>query len=65
MMRFDRMATRYDSFCHTPLGQFVDEVERALIWELLKPQPGEAIGDFGCGTGAYAIALSQAGCSVI
>ena len=65
MMRFDRMAVRYDSFCHTPLGQFVDEVERALIWALLKPQPGEAIGDFGCGTGAYAIALAQAGCTVI
>ena len=64
-MRFDRMAARYDSFCHTPLGQFVDEVERALIWALLKPQPGEAIGDFGCGTGAYAIALAQAGCTVI
>ncbi len=65
MTRFDRVASRYDAFCHTPLGQFVDEVERALIWELLAPKSGEAIGDFGCGTGAYAIALAHAGCAVI
>ena len=64
-MRFDRMAARYDSFCHTPLGKFVDEVERALVWALLTPKPGETIGDLGCGTGAYTIALAQAGCEVI
>ena len=65
MTRFDRMAAHYDAFCHTPLGQFVDEVERALIWALLTPKPGESIGDFGCGTGTYTIALAQAGCEVI
>ncbi len=65
MKRFDRVAARYDAFCRTPLGRFVDEVERALLWELLRPKPGETIGDFGCGTGAYAAALAQAGCEVV
>lgn len=65
MKRFDRIAARYDTFCRTPLGQFVDEVERALVWELLAPKPGDTVGDFGCGTGAYTAALAQAGCEVI
>ncbi len=65
MKRFDRVAARYDAFCHTPMGRFVDEVEHALLWELLRPKPGETIGDFGCGTGAYAADLAQAGCEVV
>ncbi|MHB1627178.1 MAG: class I SAM-dependent methyltransferase [Bacilli bacterium] len=65
MTRFDMVADRYDVFCQTPLGQFVDDVERALVWELLAPAPGETMGDLGCGTGAYATALAQAGLHVI
>lgn len=64
MARFDAVAERYDAFCQTPLGQYVDAVERALVWELLDPRPGEAVADLGCGTGAYTVSLAQAGCAV-
>ncbi len=64
MARFDPVAERYDAFCQTPLGAFVDAVERALVWSVLDPRPGEAIADLGCGTGAYTLALLEARCRV-
>lgn len=64
MARFDAVADHYDAFCHTPLGAFVDRVERQLIDTLLAPQPGEQLVDLGCGTGAYSIALATLGCAV-
>ena len=65
MARFDAVASRYDDFFDTPLGQFADAVERALIQEMLAPRPGETIGDLGCGTGEHTVALARAGCHVV
>ncbi len=64
MALFDQVADRYDAFCLTPLGHFVDQIERRLILELLRPKRGESMLDLGCGTGAYAIALAELGCAV-
>ncbi len=64
MSQFDGMAERYDAFCLTPMGSFVDAVERKLILDLLDPQPGEDMVDLGCGTGSFAIGLATLGCQV-
>ena len=64
MALFDAVAQRYDAFCTTPLGHFVERIERGLILELLRPRQGESILDLGCGTGAYVIALAELGCAV-
>lgn len=65
MARFDAVADRYDAFCATPLGGFVDEVERQVIVELLAPRSGETLVDLGCGTGSYTVFLASLGCSVV
>lgn len=65
MARFDAIADHYDAWCQTPLGHFVDAVERAVVWDVLDPHAGDTVGDLGCGTGNYAQALAEAGCRVI
>jgi len=64
MARFDAVASRYDRFCETPIGQYVDQVERALLEPLLAPRRGEAWIDLGSGTGAFAIDLAHRGIRV-
>ena len=64
MVLFDAVADRYDAFCETPLGRFVDQVERALIDTLLEAAADEQIVDLGCGTGAYTASLAAQGCRV-
>ena len=64
-MLFDeKVAARYDQFCETDIGAYVDQVERALLWPLLALAPNMSVFDLGCGTGAYAITLADAGCYV-
>jgi ubiquinone/menaquinone biosynthesis C-methylase UbiE len=62
--RFDAVAERYDAFCATPLGQFVEHVERELLKELLALRPGLLVADLGCGTGSDAIWMAEMGCDV-
>jgi ubiquinone/menaquinone biosynthesis C-methylase UbiE len=64
-MLFDEsVAARYDQFCETDIGDYVDQVERALLWPLLALAPHMSVVDLGCGTGAYALTLADAGCDV-
>lgn len=65
MPGFDDVAGRYDAFCQTPLGHFVDAVERELIEATLEPRAGESVADLGCGTGSYALWLATRGCFVV
>ena len=59
MARFDPVADRYDAFCATPLGSFVEAVERQMVAELLDPHPGERVVDLGCGRTYYTMALMR------
>lgn len=65
MALFDAKAETYDDFCLTPLGHFVDTVERELIGKVAKPLRGESAVDLGCGTGSYTYWLQELGLSVI
>lgn len=65
MARFDTVADRYDAFCATPLGSFVEDVERQMIGALLELKPGETVVDLGCGTGEYTLWMAEAFCTVV
>jgi ubiquinone/menaquinone biosynthesis C-methylase UbiE len=64
MARFDPVADRYDAFCATPLGSFVEAVERQMVAELLDPHPGERVVDLGCRR-TYALWMADARCAVV
>ena len=61
----DAVAARYDRFCETPMGGWVDRVERDLLWSLLALSPGLSVVDLGCATGALTLALAQSGCRAV
>lgn len=61
---FDQEASTYDQWYETPLGNFVDRVERACALELLAPSPGMKVLDAGCGTGNFSLTLAKLGCRV-
>lgn len=65
MALFDEKAGTYDDFCLTPLGKFVDLIERDIITGIARPERGEKAIDLGCGTGSYAYWLSDLGLSVV
>jgi hypothetical protein len=49
-MLFDEsVAARYDQFCQTAIGAYVDQAERALLWPLLALAPNMSVVDLGCG----------------
>jgi ubiquinone/menaquinone biosynthesis C-methylase UbiE len=64
MSLFDYSAKDYDSWCKTPIGSYVDSLEKQLIDEVAQPKPGEVAIDLGCGTGIYSIWLAEKGLSV-
>lgn len=53
MVLFDRSASDYDDWCSTPIGAYVDLLEKGLMKDTAKPQSGERVLDIGCGTGIY------------
>ncbi len=61
----ERVADRYDRYCETEIGQYVDRVERDLLWRLLALRPGLRVVDLGCGTGAYTVRMADAGCRLV
>lgn len=58
---FDVAAAAYDRWYETPLGSFIDRVERQALLGLLEPRPGTLIVDVGSGTGRYARELTSIG----
>lgn len=65
MKVFDAFATHYDNWYSTPLGVFVDEVERKMAMELAPFKYGMKVLDVGCGTGNYTSYIAKMGCKVI
>jgi ubiquinone/menaquinone biosynthesis C-methylase UbiE len=64
MPLFDHSAHDYDSWCKTPMGSYVDLLEKQLMNEVAQPKKGEIAIDLGCGTGIYSIWLAEKGLSV-
>lgn len=58
---FDGLATSYDRWYGTPLGSFVDGVERRAVLGFLRPRPGELVLDIGSGTGRLCQRLARRG----
>ena len=56
---FAGVGEEYDAWYTEPLGAFVEEVERALLLDGLRPRPQETIADVGAGTGRLAAYLAQ------
>lgn len=61
MALFDQSAETYDEWCSTPLGSFVDELEKQIMKKIAQPKQGEKALDLGCGTGIYSLWLSEQG----
>lgn len=59
MAWFDPHAADYDAFYDTPLGRYVDEVEKAVLADMARPVAGELALDIGCGTGAHTLWLAE------
>ena len=59
-----QMAETYDDWYKTPKGMLVDRIEKEVIYEFLKPQPGMKILDIGCGTGNLSLELAKLGAEV-
>ena len=61
---FDKEARQYDDFFQTPLGQFVDEVEKRGLFEDFAVQEDMRILEIGAGTGTLTLELAQRGARV-
>ncbi|WP_297515254.1 methyltransferase domain-containing protein [Thermococcus sp.] len=64
MEYFDRIASRYDDWYRTKTGQYVDRIEKWLVFSMLRTKSGRAL-DLGCGTGNYTLELKMRGFDVI
>jgi ubiquinone/menaquinone biosynthesis C-methylase UbiE len=62
---FDDWPVTYDQWFTTSIGQLVKKVEGELLFDLIKPNPGDLILDAGCGTGVFTLDLLHVGCHII
>lgn len=62
---FDDWPVTYDQWFTTSIGQLVKKVEGELLFDLIKPKPGDLILDAGCGTGVFTLDLLHLGCPII
>jgi ubiquinone/menaquinone biosynthesis C-methylase UbiE len=62
---FDDWPEKYERWFTTPIGSLVRGVEWELVFELLKPGPGDFILDAGCGTGIFTLDMLSCGARVI
>ena len=65
MALFDNMVERFEAFCDTAQGIFVNRVEEMLLEELMDLSAGQQWIDLGCGTGTYSAMLASRGCRVV
>ena len=61
---FDDWPEKYERWFTTPIGFLVRRVEWELIFELLRPGPGDFILDAGCGTGIFTLEMLSCGARV-
>jgi SAM-dependent methyltransferase len=54
----------YEAWYHTSRGRWIAARETAVLLELLRPAPGAAVLDAGCGTGHFSRRLAGAGLAV-
>jgi ubiquinone/menaquinone biosynthesis C-methylase UbiE len=59
MAYFDEAANKYDSWYQTLMGQFVDDIETRLAFELFTAEKEMTILDAGCGTGNFSLKLAE------
>jgi ubiquinone/menaquinone biosynthesis C-methylase UbiE len=62
---FDDVATLYDAWFDTPLGQTVDELEKDLLYGLAELHRSERILDVGTGSGHFALDMAERGGIVV
>lgn len=62
---FDDQAAAYDRWYATPLGQLVDRVEKAAIFDSLPEVQGRRVLEVGCGTGNFSLELANRGAQVV
>ncbi|MFQ5829725.1 MAG: class I SAM-dependent methyltransferase [Candidatus Methylomirabilia bacterium] len=72
---FDQIASTYDAWYETRLGQLVHRLEKEAVFTLVEPRPSDMALDVSCGTGSYALELAErglffrcsavAGCSIL
>jgi ubiquinone/menaquinone biosynthesis C-methylase UbiE len=62
---FDDQAAAYDRWYASPLGQLVDRVEQAALFDLLPDLNGRRILEVGCGTGNISQALVSRGARLV
>jgi len=61
---FDDWPEKYERWFTTPIGLLVRRVEWELVFELLRPGPGDFILDAGCGTGIFTLEMLSCGSRV-
>ena len=54
----------YETWYHTPRGQWIGDREFILLKNMLKPEAGASLLDAGCGTGHFSRRFARTGLSV-